>query len=160
MCISRLLWKLNAVITVVTPCKYVSPQMHGWNETGAGNSVGKEESEGRDGDRHYICSLTFQQWKVHEQQKWRFQIFWLSAFGNATDALRYYFGFLCLRVVAFFMNCICGTSCFLCVSFYASTCMPPWATMARIILLLLFCNCTVYTFASATENRLKGSKSL
>lgn len=32
-------------------------------------SVGEEESEGQGSGRPYICSLTFQQRKVHEQQK-------------------------------------------------------------------------------------------
>lgn len=69
MCVSRHFEKYNAVITVVTPCKYVSPQM--WSpsicsgEMKQAEVLGKEESEGRGSDRH----LTFQRWKVREQQK-------------------------------------------------------------------------------------------
>lgn len=70
------------------------PHVRSWGEdiegemkTGERHGVGMEESERRGGDRHYVGSLTCQQWKVCEQQKWRLQTFWLSGCGNATDAV-------------------------------------------------------------------------
>lgn len=112
MSISRHFEKYNAVITVVAPCKYVSPQMWspggahwGWNEIGGRNGVGNEERD--KAVPCNACSLMFRQRKVSEQQKWRLQISWLSECGNATDTPWYYCGFLCLHGATYFMNCIC-----------------------------------------------------
>lgn len=59
MCIAYHFEKYNAVITVLTPCKYVSPQMWpstsgGRHETGGENGVGKEVSQRRGSDRQVL----------------------------------------------------------------------------------------------------------
>lgn len=89
------LWKHNAVTTMVTPCKYVSPRMRSLghvegNETGGSNSMVKEESEERGTDRQHIKFPTFHQWKAHKQEKQRLQIFWLSESRNVRDTAWWY----------------------------------------------------------------------
>lgn len=109
------LWKHNAVTTMVTPCKYVSPRMRSLghvegNETGGSNSMVKEESEEQGTDRQHIKFPTFHQWKAHKQEKQRLQIFWLSGSMNVRDTVWCY---LCLSVFEFRLSNFLLGPCFL-----------------------------------------------
>lgn len=116
------LWKHNAVTTMVTPCKYVSPRMRSLghvegNETGGSNSMVKEESEERGTDRQHIKFPTFHQGKAHKQEKQRLQIFWLSESRNVRDTAwcsLWLFVSKCSFLIFFcfvFLSSVCLTSC-------------------------------------------------